>query len=169
MGADYAMSPAQANALLGTTGLPQDLRVMVLQNYAGAHGLAEVVDLFAHFIGLANSVVENNREAAELVLVTEGGLHPNTASKINLPTIMGALAGVKLAAGISQDRTCVGCAFRLGTCANQSPITTIDADDCSEPGEEPFMCHEDLDDLDMPTKACAGFAQARAARKREAA
>lgn len=71
-----------------------------------------------------------------------------------------------IAEGIAQDETlCGGCAFRLGTAANQSPITTIDADDCAHPGEQPFMCHETLDDNGNPQEACGGFAKARAKRK----
>ncbi|WP_431490949.1 hypothetical protein [Paraburkholderia fungorum] len=168
-GADYTMTQEQARALLGTTSLPHDLRVMVLQNFVGEHGVGALADLFAQFIGLANSVVENNREMAELLLITEGGMHPGTAEKINLPTIFGALQGVKLAAGVNTSSVCHGCAFRLGSAANQSPVTSIDADDCAEPGGDNFMCHEDLDEQGQPVKGCAGFAQQRARRKREMA
>ncbi|OWK35167.1 hypothetical protein FRUB_10009 [Fimbriiglobus ruber] len=95
-------------------------------------------------------MVENNREMAELLLITEGGLSPDEAAKANLPTLFGALGGILLTEGVDQAKTCGGCAFRLGTCANQSPSTTCDADWCSHPGEQDFMCHEDLDDQGNP-------------------
>ena len=70
-------------------------------------------------------------------------MHPQLAEKINLPTLFGALHGVVLAAGVKSDKTCGGCAFRLGTPANQSPITTGDADWYFHPGEGDCLCHED--------------------------
>jgi hypothetical protein len=118
---------------------------------------------------MANSVVANCREMAELLLITEGGVNPYAAEKINMPTLWGALGGVTLAEGINQSLTCMGCAFRLGTIANQSPITTLDADDCGNPGEPEFFCHEDLNEAGQPVRGCSGFAQLRAARKRQEA
>lgn len=163
MSVPYSISPTHADALMGIVALQADVRRVALDRLLG--GRAEVIDLFSEFIGLAKSVIENNREMAELVLITEGGLPPNQAEKINLPTLFGALNGVRLADGIDPAGTCEGCAFRLGTCANQSPITTFDASDCREPGEPVFMCHEDLTEGGVPTRACAGFAKARVAAK----
>jgi hypothetical protein len=166
-GLDHEMRADQAKALLGATNLPREIRLEILEQYRRDRGGWALVELFADFIGLANQVVENNREVVELTLVTEGQMHPYTAEKVNLPTIFGALNGVVLADGIDPAALCPGCAFRKGTPANQSPSTTCDADFCGHPGEEPFMCHMEFDDQGEPTRACPGFAQLRARRKRQ--
>jgi hypothetical protein len=160
---DYDIPPHMARALRVVALMPADLRREAVRDLPlDREALA---DLFAEFIGLANSVADNCREMVELLLITEGGMHPHTAEKANLPTIGGALAGVGLAAGLDTSTMCSGCAFRPGTPANQSPVTTLDADCLSHPGEEPFWCHHDMNDRGEPTKACAGFAQLRAKRK----
>ncbi len=167
---DYgALTLQDARALMGATNLPRDLRIKVLEHYAAAHGYAATLALFADFMAMANSVVANARELLELELITTHGYTDRAAEKINLPTIFGALQGVVLAEQVSQDLTCGGCAFRRGTPANQSPVTTSDADFCAHLGEPDFYCHLDLDERDQPTKGCAGFAQLRAHRKREMA
>jgi len=164
-GCDYAMSPADADNLRGIVLLPHDLRIMALRRVAlKGKTRAQIVDLFAAFIGMANSVVENNREMIEMELVTAGGFHPNTAEKINLPTIFGALGGVAVAAGCQSPKRCGGCAYRLGTPANQSPCTTLDAEQCADE-RELFHCHEEFDDAGNPVRVCAGWAEATRARR----
>jgi hypothetical protein len=160
---DYAMSDAQADALKGATLLPFDIRQRALQAYLAEHGPTALIDLFAQFIGLANSVVASNREMIEIILVVEGGEHPYSAEKANLPTIFGALCGVALANSVNQKKLCHGCAFRLGTAANQSPVTTCDADYAQSEIGLDFMCHEKLDDAGNPKAICAGYAQRRRA------
>jgi hypothetical protein len=161
---DYQIDVSTARELMGIVLLPVDIRHEVLRQFRDKHGNGPLLDLFAQFIGLANSVIENNREMAELLLITEGGMDPQTAEKANLPTLFGALNGILLTEGVDQEKTCGGCAFRLGTCANQSPSTTCDADWCSNPGEEDFMCHEALDDQGNPKRKCTGFTQFRKRR-----
>jgi hypothetical protein len=163
---DYSFSVSDAKELLGAVLLPGDIRKLILKKYLKERGSEALVELFTQFIGMANSVIANNREVIEMELVTKDSMHPHTAEKINLPTLFGALNGVVIAAGVKQEKTCGGCAFRLGTPANQSPVTTCDADWCSHPDEVDFMCHEDLDDKGQPTKKCIGFAQERKKRKR---
>ena len=158
---DYEISPADAGVLRGAALLPHDVRVLILEKLAEAKGPAAMIDLFSRFIGLANSVVANNREAIEERMVIAGVVHPDQADKINLPTIAGALGGVLLAAGVDPAKVCGGCAFRVGTWANQSPSTGYDAEACLEGDEDHFMCHEGLDEQGDPTRKCAGFAQAR--------
>lgn len=162
---DYSLSRAQAETLAASCLLPADMRVEIIRRYASDHGREGLIDLLAQFIGMANSVVDNNREMIELLGLCEAGEAPNSVEKYNLPTIFGATQGALLAAKVPQDDgMCAGCAFRLGTCANQSPSTTCDADWCGHPGEEPFMCHEELDEKGEPTKGCAGFARLRKSR-----
>lgn len=154
---DYAMSDADTNELKGTVQFPFDLRVLALTQYAEKYGTPAIVNLFAQFIGLANSVVANNREMIELLGIIEGGEHPYTAEKYNLPSIFGALCGVNLANSIDPNRACHGCAYRLGTCANQSPSTTCDADYAAADSFD-FFCHERLDENDKPNTLCIGHA-----------
>lgn len=162
----YSIAADDAQWLAGATVLAPDMRRLVLATILDQRGPDHLVALFAEFIGLANSVCANAAEMVSLQRIIDGYEHPERESdRINLPTPFGALQGVMLAAKVDAPDACGGCAFRLGTIANQSPITTADADYCSHPDEAPFMCHEHLDDNGDPTRGCAGFAKLRAARK----
>jgi len=119
----------------------------------------QLVDLFRNFIFMGLSVESNARDFMEAYFISETDMHPHDAEKLNLPTLWGALYGVGLAAGVDSNKACEGCAFRLGTHANQSPGTTVDADSCVHGywSDDPFWCHEDLKD-GQPTKKCVGYA-----------
>jgi hypothetical protein len=155
---EYQFSTKDADILKVIACLPNEKRMFFLSLYLKRNGQGALINLFSQFIGLANSVVSNNRVAVENILIIEGGMHPYSAEKANLPTIFGALSGVELAEGINQKKTCGGCAFRLGACANQSFSTISDTKYCLME-KEAFMCHEGLNDGDEPKKSCAGFAQ----------
>lgn len=161
---DYNIHPQLACQLQAIAAVPMDLRRLGIQRLALQLGTDAVLELFGEFIGLANRVVHNASEHAQVLLIVEGGMYPHQAEKINMPCILGALNGIGLAAGIDVGPTCAGCAFRSGTIANQSLPTTLDAAECCEPGEAPFMCHEDLDRRGNATTGCRGFAQRRAAQ-----
>lgn len=155
---DYDISSADANELKGAVLLPLEFRLMVLRKYKAERGCDALINLFANFIGMANAVVANTRDAAELLLIIQGDMHPNTAEKINTPSLFGALQGAELANKVDQKKTCVGCAFRKGSLANQSPSTTADVHWCLG-GDDQFMCHEHMDDEGNPTVPCGGHAQ----------
>jgi hypothetical protein len=156
---DYALTASEAEYLKAVCLLPAAERAELLARYSDEHGTAALLHIFTAFVGLANSVVANNREACEMILIIDGHMWPEQAAHANLPTIFGALQGVQLAARVRQSKTCQGCAFRLGTCANQSPITTADAIWCEET-DDAFLCHErGLDADGNPTRACVGYAQ----------
>lgn len=155
---DYTMSKSDANELLGAVLLPNEIRALVLTKYLEKNGAKSLVNLFSQFIGMANSVIQNNRESLELFMIVDRDYHPYQAEKINLPTLFGALNGVKLADGVDQNKTCHGCACRLGSLANQSPSTTTDVDWCMG-NDDIFMCHEDMDESGRPTRRCVGFAR----------
>ena len=160
----YALTRDQASTLAGATGLPIEIRKEIFAHYAKTQGVDALVSLFVNFMGLANSVVANNRNALEIFGMVHLDISPYAAEKLNLPTIFGACNGAIIAAGVDQEGLCDGCAFRVGTHANQSPVTTCDADYCSHPGEQPFMCHDHMEN-EAPTRACVGFARLRAVRK----
>lgn len=162
---DYALTKSDAGRLSGIPYLPEDIRRMALARILDEIGPTEMVRLFSQFIGLANSVVANNREMIEMLGITSGDLHPHDAHQINLPTIQGALNGVRLAADAPRKGMCQGCAFRLGTPANQSPVTTLDAEySINERDRQEFLCHERLDRKGRPKSLCAGFATRTAKR-----
>jgi hypothetical protein len=152
----YNLSPEQAAFLSGLVAMsPAERRDTLVKFFPGTN--PELVAMVCEFMALAASVPESCREMVELILITDGRMHPHTAEKVNLPTVLGALQGVELAAGVDQDRLCEGCAFRIGTPANQSPSTTEDAHYCLD--ENPhFMCHMEMDSRGEPTKACVGYA-----------
>lgn len=164
---EYHLTENDASWLASMVQMPPDIRREALAAYTAQNGLNRLLNLFTQFIGMANAVVMSAHEAIEIFGIVEGGHHPH-ASNWNLPTITGACNGAILADGIIQHGLCGGCAFRLGTLANQSPITTCDADWCGHLGEEPFLCHE-VPAGEEPSKACVGFARLRARRRREAA
>lgn len=166
---DYAISADDAEWLAGATMLTPDTRREVMSAMMEHIGPDRMAALFSEFIGLANSVCANAAEMVSLQRIIDGHEHPDRESdRVNLPTPFGALQGIILASEVDALEACGGCAFRLGTIANQSPITTADADYCSDPLSPPFMCHEHMDDQGNPTRGCAGFAKLRAARKAEA-
>lgn len=160
---DYRLAAADAQALLGVVLLPADLRRQALEQYLARNSLSALVDLFAQVLGMANAVAENARAMVELILIQEG-MHPHTAEQANLPTMYGALQGVLLADGVNPRGTCAGCAYRLGTPANTSPITTLEADHCKQNLED-FFCHADMDDQGQPTRRCVGHRKAVRLRK----
>lgn len=155
---EYAFSTDDAADLKGAVLLPLDVRKQLLTMYGDKHGDAALVNLFAQFIGLANSVIENANESLWLLGITKGGLSEREAEQINTPTLFGALQGVELAARVDQSKTCQGCAFRLGTLANQSPSTTSDVHWCLG-DDDRFMCHEHLDAGGTPNTLCVGYQQ----------
>ena len=140
--APYVLSSQDVNALLeivsASNGTPRE---NVLRAHVTAHGLDDALAMFGQFVEMALSVTGNCRLQTELVLVTEGGMHPHQAEQINMPTIVGALQGVLLANAVDASGTCSSCAFRLATPANQSPSTTADAEYCSDELKS-FFCHK---------------------------
>jgi hypothetical protein len=164
-GTDYNIRPRDAEWLSGTVMLPLDIRRLSLIKFVEQHGPEALLEAFAQFMGLANSVSANGASMCSLTRIMDGTEHPDRPEeRVNMPTPFGALQGAILAAKSDTPARCATCAFRLGTIANQSPITTADADYCSHPGEQEFFCHEGAGDNDHPTRACAGFAQARKER-----
>lgn len=155
---DYQLSKQDADTLKGAALLPLEFRVKILERYVADHGHYGLVELFAQFIGLANSVVANTREFVEMYLVCECGHMPEMAAKLNLPTIFGALQGVEIAQQDSTKGMCGGCAYRRGTAANQSPVTTSDVASAL-PGQfdHTFSCHENLDEQGEPSRKCGGY------------
>src|SRR4051794_11486730 len=96
---DYTISPDEAYALSALPAVNQSTRARLLKMYADSKGIDKLIDLFAQFIGLANSVVANNRDFIELYLITEHKMYPHEAEKINLPDLFGALQGIALTKG----------------------------------------------------------------------
>lgn len=167
---DYVMDAATANELKGIALLPRDLRLECLRRWLKRDPSVDIATAIADLMGICNSVIENASEMLRVEAVSSGLVHHHQADNINLPTLFGALCGVELAQGIDASKVCAGCAYRLGTAANQSPCTTLDAKDCVDDGDTKFMCHMDLNDAGAPTHACPGFAQAlRLAKQHEGA
>lgn len=155
---DYSLSNEDADELKGMVLLPLEMRRKLIDRYFALYGYDRLIDLFANFIGLATSVVTNTRETLTLLGIIEADMHPHTAEKLNAPSLFGAIQGAELANSVDQNRTCHGCAFRLGSLANQSPSTTSDVNWCMV-DDGIFMCHEHLDDAGNPTVPCGGHQQ----------
>lgn len=150
---DFRITVAQAKEMAGAVTLPSEFRLMTLQKYAKEHGNDAALALCAELLGLANAVVENCHTNAADLLVMQG-MHPHDSEKINMPTMLGALLGIALAAEApKQEATCHGCAYRLGSIANQCLSTVTDADYQAQ-GLDGFCCHESDDH-----PPCRGHAQ----------
>lgn len=156
---DYVLTPLQASYLSRCSKSSPEERKRLLEDYRATHGTEQLVDLFTQFVGMANSVVENCRQMTDLVLITECGVHPDRFDSLNLPTIIGACQGIELAAGCDPAGACDGCAYRLGSIANQSPMATSDAAFMAF-NQKGFMCHAETDDRDNPVRVCVGHAKA---------
>lgn len=165
----YAIAPADADFLRVVSVMPAAERAADLREYAASLGADALADLFAEFVGLSLSVVANQRAMIELLGITEADMHPHTAERINLPSIEGALAGVRLAASIDGGRLCEGCAYRLGSIANQCEPTVKDAV-WARTERRRFNCHEDerTDRDGAPKRMCGGHAQALRRERRAA-
>jgi hypothetical protein len=161
---DYEISPRDAAELKGVALLPLEFRLALLRTYFEERGADAVISLFANFIGLANSVIENNKDALWVFGIIEAGMNDRQADDVNYASIFGALQGIELASKVDQRKTCHGCAFRLGSLANQSPSTTSDVYWCLG-GDDRFMCHEHFDEEGNPTVPCGGHAQILARQK----
>lgn len=152
---DYDISVQDADAIKGAVLLPAEFRRKCLEMYLAANGQDALIELFGQFMGMANSVADNCKELATSILITEGGVHLHTAEKINMPTVFGALNGIGLAGNCDSKGVCVGCAYRLGSAANQCLSTVIDAEYTAE-GFDKFYCHDELDERGDPVRPCAG-------------
>lgn len=155
----YSMTPSDAADIANIALLDLPMRRKCLSYYLEKHGSQCLVELFAQFIGMANSVAENCAEMSDQVLIEECGVHPDKFASVNLPTIIGACQGVMIASKCNPAGACHGCAYRLGSIANQSPIATCDAEFMANE-QKGFLCHAYLDDQGEPTRACVGHAKA---------
>lgn len=156
---EYSMTPSDASYLANIALLDLPMRRERLNYYLERNGSQSLAELFAQFIGMANSVAENCAEMSDQVLIEECGVHPDKFTSVNLPTITGACQGVLIASKCDPAGACHGCAYRLGSIANQSPITTCDAEFMAH-DQKGFMCHAHLDDQGEPIKVCVGHAKA---------
>lgn len=159
---DYAMSPEHAANLAGGALLPRDLRIETAKLLLRLG--ADPAEVIADLLGMANSVVENCTELLRTEAVARGWVHFHEIDRINFPSMHGALMGVLLSAGVDAAKVCHGCAFRLGSMANQCAPTQYDAAAAVD-GEFPFMCHEELDASGKATHGCRGYGQQRSAAK----
>lgn len=156
---EYSMSPSDAMDISGIAQLDLAMRREALTSYLERNGQQRLVELMAQFIGMANSVGENCAEMSDQVLIEECGVHPDRFDSVNLPTIIGACQGVLIASKCDPAGACYGCAYRLGSIANQSPVATSDAEFMAH-DRKGFMCHAHLDERNEPTKVCVGHAKA---------
>jgi hypothetical protein len=160
----YAFSQEEVDLLQLVISQPTGTRADMLLRYAHEEGGAlSLAHLFANFIGLANSVESNARSFLEVTAIVDAGMHPHSAEGLNFPSIDGALNGVRVAIEPVKGM-CGGCAFRLGTHANQSPCTTADALYALQ-SPLAFRCHAELDEDGEPTLECAGFEHCRKQRE----
>ncbi|WP_342649149.1 hypothetical protein [Pseudomonas sp. REB1044] len=156
---EYSMTPDDALLVAGIGQHALAARRAMIQALLDQYGSEKLVEILAQFIGMANSVAANCAEMSDMVLIHECGVHPDKFSSVNLPTIFGACQGVQIASKCDPAGACHGCAYRLGSIANQSPITTSDAEFMAH-DRKGFMCHADLDEQGEPLRVCVGHAKA---------
>lgn len=156
---EYSMSQSDAQDLAGIAQLDLTMRRQALTKYLQLNGSQRTVEFMAQLIGMANSVASNCAEMSDQVLIIECGVHPDKFTGVNLPTIIGACQGVMIANKCDPAGACHGCAYRLGSIANQSPITTCDAEFMAH-DPKGFLCHAHLDGEGEPIKVCVGHAKA---------
>ena len=133
------ITPAEAGDILDLLGsanlhmFREDIEKMVESKYT-PEGLAK---LFYKFVALAKSVDANLHERAKTYVLEaykEAGVTVLEGQVPNLPSLMGALDGIVMAAGVTTKARCKTCAFRPGTPANPSLITVHAASECVRAG-----------------------------------
>lgn len=155
---EYSMSTDDALLIAGMSQYDLETRRDMVGAVLVTEGAGRLVEMLAQLIGMANSVAENGAAMSDQVLIVECGVHPDKFDSVNLPTIIGACQGVLIASKCDPAGACHGCAYRLGSVANQSPIATCDAEFMAH-DHKGFMCHAYLDE-DRPTRVCVGHAKA---------
>ena len=156
---EYSMDKSDAENLAGMAQLDLEGRRSALEVYLRINGPRRLIEFTAQLIGMANSVAANCAEMSDQVLILECGVHPDRFTSVNLPTLIGACQGVLIASKCDPAGACHGCAYRLGSIANQSPIATCDAESMAH-DQKGFLCHAHLDEEGEPEKVCVGHAKA---------
>lgn len=156
---EYSMSTDDALLIAGMSQYDLETRRDMVGAVLATEGAGRLVEMLAQLIGMANSVAENCGAMSDQVLIEECGVHPDRFDSVNLPTIIGACQGVLIASKCDPAGACYGCAYRLGSMANQSPIATSDAEYVAH-DHKGFMCHAYLDEQSEPARVCVGHAKA---------
>lgn len=143
------MTTRAHNLLAVATFAPPEMRAEMLETILRENGPEALVAAFSDFIGIARQVIDNAHEAVA------GAVGKDIANRINYPTLQGAMLGKEIAVD-PVPGMCRDCAFREGTCPNQSVMTVSEAKD------GPFWCHEGLTAKGKPTRHCAGWLKANA-------
>lgn len=133
-------------------------REELIGRYLGEHGAAGLVGLFFEFVEVAKRLERGQREWMERECEYLGLVAPGQGMDMNLPTVAGAVAGLEFAVEPAVAGMCVGCAFRLGSGANQSLSTVTDAEACVRDGRL-FLCHEVVDGSGRAVRACSGWVE----------
>lgn len=152
----YAFTREESCNLASWLTFGHEDRVQFIRNYIALKDPTEIASLFSNFIGMAQTVVENCEEAAQMIALTEFGANPHDVEKMNMPCLGGAIVGYEMSAGVDQGHLCHGCAYRKGSVANTCLVTQADAVYCHD-DKQTFMCHENLDASGEPTQKCRGF------------
>lgn len=157
----YQLDVVDAVALKNMVAMSTDCRRQAIGTYLDTYGIAATLNLFVQSLGMANSVVQNCRKAAELFVSENTDVHPYIAAQISLPTMLGACMGASLNAKchLLPSAACHGCAYRIGSIANQSESATDDAA-YALIDRKGFMCHAELDNEGDPVRVCVGHAKA---------
>lgn len=152
---DYTLTNKDAEALTSILLMDHELRMKLIRKYQKENGVEALQNLFSQFVGMVNSVTENTKQLTDQYLIVHGYKTPEDKTKMNLPTPLGALYGVKTAKLARTDRMCQTCAYRKGTPANQSEGTQCDVDHALN-NDQPFYCHEGIHENEEPMQKCIG-------------
>ena len=155
---DYSPSSEQSRMIAALSIMPLAARESTVIELIESRGPEYVANLFAHVIGMANSVAENAREWLAVEMIVRCDLHPHQAEQINTPSMVGAALGAEKAAQVAQDGLCSGCALRRGTLANQCEPTQDDVNYIKRGSDRRgFLCHLDGLENCEPRKPCVGW------------
>jgi hypothetical protein len=153
----YKPDNAGAEALAALSVLSYEDRLSQIKRLRREHGIEWVLRLFNDTIGMANSVTDNSHEMVKFVALMNADLHQQDVDKISLPSMLGAAMGAAAAALCEDVKVCDGCAFKIGSIANQCVPTQADVRHITA-DDGRFLCHVDGLEGDKPTQACKGWA-----------
>lgn len=142
----YKLSEQLANLIILTKGMSAEGMASVFKEYLQRNDKEEPAVIIANILAMSQSVISNISDELERELISSGKM--SNDQRLNMPSLAGAAMGSKMA---NTEKGKCGCAFKLGSFANQCEATVFSAG----LGDE-FFCHQK-----GKKKLCKGWIRAK--------
>ncbi|WP_151765828.1 hypothetical protein [Acinetobacter colistiniresistens] len=144
----------------------KEARTAALREKFGNLGQEDLLNVIDGLVTVGVDYASSCNDTLHLHLVTTGDMHPYAVDKLNMPSFVAAIKGLRLVEKApNQNVLCESCAYRCGTLANHSDTTQADLEQAKR-DKAIFYCHQEIENLDNPTaedrkrmRPCRGWAQ----------